>query len=123
MKLYLVQNHEGKYFRAKGYGGRGLSWVDLPEHARIYTKIGPATSIITWWSNHTNLPVAKLVVFDAQPIEIIDMTEKMLKKKLSHQKKIEKNRIKQNQHTIKCLQEAIAKEQRILEQLKSETSS
>ena len=28
MKLYVVRNKQGKYFRAIGYGGYGSNWVD-----------------------------------------------------------------------------------------------
>ncbi len=52
--LYLVRNKEGKYFRTKGYGGHGKSWVDGMETAKIYGKIGPARATVTFFA--TNYP-------------------------------------------------------------------
>ncbi len=49
--LYAVQNHEGKYFRAKGMNGYGDSWVDELKTAKIYPRIGPARSCVTFWNN------------------------------------------------------------------------
>lgn len=47
--LYAVKNHEGKYFRARGYGGYEVSWVDELSKAKIYPKIGQARSQATFW--------------------------------------------------------------------------
>lgn len=51
LELYVVRNQEGKYFRAKGYNGTGDTWVIDINKARIYAKIGPARSAVTWFSN------------------------------------------------------------------------
>jgi hypothetical protein len=37
LKLYVVINKEGKYFRAKGRDGYGETWVSDIQKARIYT--------------------------------------------------------------------------------------
>jgi len=50
IKVYLVRSQDGKWFRAKGLHGYGESWVDDIIKARIYTKIGSARSIVTWWT-------------------------------------------------------------------------
>ena len=42
MKLYAVRSKDGKYFRAKGYGGYGESWVDDIKNARLYKKLSQA---------------------------------------------------------------------------------
>lgn len=52
LKLYAVVSKDGKFFRAKGYGGGGNSWVDDINKAKIYAKIGPARSCVTWWTNN-----------------------------------------------------------------------
>lgn len=54
LTLYVVQNHQGLYFRAKGYGGSGQSWVDDLEKAKIYTKISSARRVVGFWSNPKN---------------------------------------------------------------------
>lgn len=95
MKVYIVQNQEGKYFRAIGYAGFGKSWVDEIEKARLYTKIGPARSRVTFFSkNYPNYGVPKLIEFnlDIEKATVIDMTEyankkitKIIKDKLKHE--------------------------------------
>ena len=42
LTMYAIQSQDGKWFRAKGYGGAGNSWVDDIKNARIYGKPGPA---------------------------------------------------------------------------------
>jgi hypothetical protein len=49
MKLYVVRNQEGKYFRSKGFGGYGQSWVSDLASAKFYAKIGQAKSRCTYW--------------------------------------------------------------------------
>ena len=38
IKLYAVRNKKGFWFRAKGYGGHGNSWVESLNDAKLYTK-------------------------------------------------------------------------------------
>lgn len=52
MFLYIVRNKEGKYFRSKGYGGSGSSWVDDLKKARFYANFGAAQARVTWWYKH-----------------------------------------------------------------------
>lgn len=52
LMLYAVRNQEGKFFRSKGYGGYGQTWVDDIKSAKIYTKLGQARSRVTWFSNN-----------------------------------------------------------------------
>jgi len=52
LKLYAVRNKDGKWLRTKGYGGYGECWVDDIQTAKIYPRIGPARSQVTWWSNN-----------------------------------------------------------------------
>jgi hypothetical protein len=49
--LFAVRNREGKWFRRKGYGGTGDSWVEEFARARIYTKIGPARGVVSFFAN------------------------------------------------------------------------
>lgn len=52
LKLYTVRSKDGKWLRTKGYNGYGDNWVDDIQKAKIYTRIGPARSQVTWWSNN-----------------------------------------------------------------------
>ena len=49
MKLYVIRNKEGKFFRSIGYGGGGMNWQDKLENAKFYAKAGTAKGQITFW--------------------------------------------------------------------------
>lgn len=49
--LYAIQNKEGEWFRRKGLNGSGESWVDNFEQARVFSKIGTARGVVSWWAN------------------------------------------------------------------------
>lgn len=38
MKLYVVRNKEGKFFRSIGYGGTGANWVEGLDTAKFKGK-------------------------------------------------------------------------------------
>jgi hypothetical protein len=70
MKLYVVQNADGKFFRPIGYGGYGEQWKDKLEQAKFYSKIGTAKGRCTWY--HTNYPKYEcphLLEFSLEPGE------------------------------------------------------
>ncbi len=52
-KVYVLRNRYGKFFRAKGYGGYGKSWVDDIKKARLYANIGQARSRVTFFNSNT----------------------------------------------------------------------
>ena len=80
LSVYLVQNTEKKFFRAKGYAGSGLSWVDEPEKARIYAKIGQARSIVSYYAKHyPDFGIPVIIKLSFGKSEIIDEKERLLK--------------------------------------------
>jgi hypothetical protein len=65
LTLYAVQNKDGKWFRAKGYGGGGKTWVDELNGAKIYAKIGQARAQVTYFAkNHPSFGIPNLVALD-----------------------------------------------------------
>lgn len=95
LELYAVRNKDGKWFRAKGYGGYGDSWVPDIKNAKIYAKPGPAKGQVTWWGNHfPEFGTPDLVRIVAGKIEVIDMTGHV--KKASIRKQQEKLRAEAN---------------------------
>lgn len=50
MNLYVVRNRDGQFFRAKGFGGGGESWVKELEKAKFYAKLGQAKSRVTFFT-------------------------------------------------------------------------
>lgn len=84
--LYTVRNEKGQYFRAKGYGGGGNTWVDDINKAKIYGRIGGARGTITWFANnYPKYPTPELVKLTVTGFEVLDETKRVEKAK---QKKI-----------------------------------
>lgn len=85
LELYIVQNLEGDYFHAIGYGGGGKSWVNDINKAKIYTKIGQARSRVTWFfDNYPNFGIPniiKLTVNGGVILKEDDRVKKAIKKK------------------------------------------
>jgi hypothetical protein len=79
--LYVVMNHEGKFFRSKGgYGNYSRSqWVDSINSAKIYGKIGPAKATISFYANSdSELPAPQLVCLRADKAEVVDRSSKVV---------------------------------------------
>jgi hypothetical protein len=49
--LYAVRDREGKWFRSKGYGGYGETWVADVGKAKLYTKIGQARGRVSFFAS------------------------------------------------------------------------
>jgi len=78
--LYAVRNNKGQYFRAKGYGGGGASWVDDINKAKIYGKTGGARGTITWFANnHPKYPTPDLIKLTVTSLEVMDETTRVKK--------------------------------------------
>lgn len=119
LKLYAIQNKSGQWFRSKGIDGYGKSWVDDLEKAKIYTKIGPARSQVTFWAN--NFPeygIPKLI--ELQVSNLIDLhEEERVNKAIQKIKKTEIEREKRHQKYLKeQAQRKIDEGLKILKELK-----
>ena len=80
LKLYIVRNAEGKFFRAKGIAGTGASWVDDPNKARLYTKLGPARSTVTYFvTRWTQLPFPEIIQIGVCNVTVLDETKRIHK--------------------------------------------
>jgi len=84
MKIYVVRNSEGKFFRAVGFGGGSKgNWVDTLDRAKFYTKIGQAKSRITFFSkNYPEYGVPELIEFnlDISNAVVMDMSRETIGK-------------------------------------------
>lgn len=73
IELFAVRNQEGKYFHRKGYGGYGETWTSDFKKARIYTKIGQARAIVTFfadrWPEYGIPDVVQLMVTEVKVIK------------------------------------------------------
>jgi len=90
LSFFAVRNKEGKWFRRKGYGGYGETWVEL-KGARLYTRIGGARTQVTYFSNaYPEFGVPEIVEFTVSATKIHNEEERVKKqaeKKLLQQKK------------------------------------
>ena len=80
LELYAIQNSDGQWFRAKGYGGGGKTWVDDLTKARIYPKISTARAQVTYFvKHHPEYPPPVLVRLVVTKVEVVDETERITK--------------------------------------------
>jgi hypothetical protein len=78
--LYAVRNRDGQYFRAKGYGGGGATWVDDIKKARIYPKAGPARAQVTFFATkYPQYGVPDLVELHVTETVVADETTRVKK--------------------------------------------
>jgi hypothetical protein len=87
LELYVVRNSGGKYFRSKGYGGYGSNWVDELKKARIYAKIGPARSQVSFWAtNYPKYGTPEIVVLTVAATKVLQEDDRVKKAALRRKK-------------------------------------
>ena len=128
LNFYAVRSKDGKQFRSKGYGGSGESWVDDVTKAKIYSKVGPAKTQITFWAKkYPEYGIPDLVRITTGVCEYLDQTERVVERiRKIKQVEIEKN-IRNSEYRInnyfqktKWDKEYIEKEMKNLEKYKEE---
>ena len=78
MKLYVVQNSKGQFFRPRGQHEYQNQWRDDIGMAKFYTKIGQAkTQCTLWYGYYPKLGCPHILEFDIDPTKaiILDMLE------------------------------------------------
>jgi len=117
--FYAVRNSDGQYFRAKGYGGGGASWVDTIEKAKIYPKIGTARSRVTWFANnHPSYPTPVIVKLVVTRTEVIDEKERVAKAKENKKKRMHQREVRQKQFALESAQRDLERAQERLDRIK-----
>jgi hypothetical protein len=117
--LYAVRNKEGQWFRRKGYGGYGKTWVDDFSKARIYTKIGPARGVITFFSNtYPKFGSPDLVKLVVGNIVVIDEAERIQLQKKKKAEATAKAEVTRQRRLLKETEQAAAQAQARLEALR-----
>lgn len=87
LNFYAIRNQEGRWFRSKGYGGSGNSWVNDISNAKIYGKPGPAKAQVTFWAtNYPQYGVPDLVQITTGSCNYLDQKERVAK--VNEKKKI-----------------------------------
>lgn len=117
--LYAVRNSDGQYFRAKGFGGGGASWVDELKDAKVYAKLGQTRSRITYFANHypkyPNPVLIKLTVTGLEVVDEKDRVEKAKQKKKTAEAEYKK---RQAQWDLEEAENDLAEAQKNLNKLK-----
>lgn len=73
LAVYAVRNFEGKWFRAKGLAGSGLSWVNDLKKAKIYGNIGQAKARVTFFAKaYPNLRKPEVVELRVTMMRVIE---------------------------------------------------
>lgn len=115
--FYVVQNSNGEFFRRKGYGGSGSSWVKSIDTARVWIKISGARSVVTYFANnYPGYPVPKIVKLTITATEVIDETERVEKARLKKKQALEQRELLEAKRRLKAAEEAVEKAQQRLEQ-------
>lgn len=118
LKLYAVRNHSGAYFHRKGYNGYGETWTNVPAKIRIYTKIGQARSIVTFFANHyKNHPIPYLVEITLGSVKILSEVDRVSKAMKKKEKEISDRIIRQKQYDISRAKQQLAEAQNQLKKL------
>lgn len=88
LEMFAVRSKDGKWFRAKGYGGYGSSWVEELGQAKIYPKISPARRQVTYWSNtYPEYGIPDIVKLKVTELEVLDEAERVEKAKITKERK------------------------------------
>lgn len=118
IKLYAVMNSDGQLSRAKGQNGYGDTWVDDPEKARIYLRIGSARGTISFFANnYPEYPAPKLVTISIGKIEIVDECERVTKQKAAKEKARAAQDLRNKEYLVNHAKEQLRKAQATLDAL------
>ena len=119
--FYVVRNKEWKYFRAKGVNGRGKTWTDSLETARIYAKVAPARGIASFFASaYPAFGIPDVVRMEVGKIEVLDESERVAaaveKKRLAK----EKADLRNKEYRLKQAQDAVDQAKIKLDKLKEQ---
>lgn len=104
-EFYVIVNNDGQFLRAKGYPGRGNSWVPELINARIYTKLSTARSRVSYFVNHyPDYPPARIVRFGSVALEIMDEVDRISKMKAKRKRERETADIRNKKMALKAAQ-------------------
>jgi hypothetical protein len=124
--LFVVVNSDGQFFRRKGYGGSGGSgktWVDDAATARIYVKIGPARSIVTFFTNaYPKFPPPTILKLSVGKVEVLDESDRIQKAKERIQKSQAAKELRAKNWELEQAQKQLAEAQERVNKLKKKNS-
>jgi hypothetical protein len=121
LKMYLVRNSSGSYYRRVGYGGYGECWTDDVAKASIWTKLSTARSRVTYFASHyPDFPIPELIVVSAGEVTVMDETARVEKARAKIKKDKEEQEVRQRQYAVERAQEQLDDAQRRLKKLRGD---
>lgn len=118
IELYVVQNADGQWFRRKGYGGYGPTWVDDFKRARIYNRIGGARAVITYFANqYPSYPIPQLIKLEVTKLTPIDETVRIKKAQEKREIAVLAREMFEQQHKLEQARKTYEKAKEDLEKL------
>ena len=105
LEIFVVRNKEGKYFRAKGYGGYGQTWVTDIKSARLYSKLGAARSIVTFFaSKYSEYGVPEILRLTVTGMTVVDDKDRVTKVIKAKNKAKEEHAVRNAAHALQQAQ-------------------
>jgi hypothetical protein len=118
--FYAVRNSDGQFFRAKGYGGGGSTWVDTIEQAKVYPRIGPARGRVTFFAtNYPGYPTPKIVKLVVTRVEEIDESERVRKSQERKEKRKMEAELRHREYELRLAEREVRDAQAKLDRLKN----
>lgn len=115
LEFYVVVNSTGQFFRAKGYGGAGESFINDAKKCRVYGKIGPARSVVTYFANaYPTYPNLQILKLNIGGYEVLDETARIqkakdakIRAKAAQEKNMAQYRLKEAEKALKLAQDKL----------------
>jgi hypothetical protein len=118
LKFYLLMNHEGLFFRRKGYGGVGDSWVAETATARIYTNIRGARSVLGYFNNNYSDPKPVIVEVQAGSVVVLDEGKRLEKARKTPAQRLAEEELRKERRRLKEAEQGVDRARRRLEKVK-----
>jgi hypothetical protein len=118
--LYVVRNSSGQFYRSKGYGGYGSSWVDSINKAKIYGKPSGARGVITFFSkNYPGFPTPDLIKLTVSDVLVMDEKSRVEKAKKKIATAAEKRELRMAKDSLRIAEERKRKAEEDLKKAKA----
>lgn len=117
LRLYLVRNADGNYYRRVGYHGYRECWTDDLNQASVWTKLQSARTRVTALANlFPDYPIPDLIEIRAGEIVVLDEKPRVEAKKEEKKRKVaqytkwrEEQRLKEAQAALAVAEENLKK--------------
>jgi acyl-CoA reductase-like NAD-dependent aldehyde dehydrogenase len=111
LRLYAVRNKDGKWFASKRSGG---TWSENFSQARIYKKISPARSIVTYFANKFPHVMPDLVILHIDTVELVDESERVAASQRREQTQMERRELRRRKEELRRAKDEFERAQRRL---------